>query len=183
MTTTEAPPAQAVRIRAGDPRYFEVVEFLEDEASLLDDNRIMEWVGVMAPDLVYRMPVRVTRLRDDELPDSAPGMYHFDENHLTLSMKVARLEQTASPWAENPRSRTRRFVTNIKVFATDEDSEYEVTSSVLLIRSRYDHSELEVFSAARRDLVRLTPDGYRLARRIITPDQSTLGLANLAIFL
>ncbi|MGH7857450.1 MAG: hypothetical protein ACREQY_08975, partial [Candidatus Binatia bacterium] len=59
----ENPAADRKRIRAGDSVYFEIVEFLEDEAMLLDDFELLAWVDLLADDLVYRVPVRVTRLR------------------------------------------------------------------------------------------------------------------------
>jgi 3-phenylpropionate/cinnamic acid dioxygenase small subunit len=90
---------------------------------------------------------------------------------------------TASPWAENPVSRTRRFITNIRVHHTGVDNEYKVTSSILLVRSRYDEDKLGLLSAERIDVIRRTDEGLRIARRDILADQATLGLANLAVFL
>src|SRR5205823_2643499 len=43
------------RIHVGAPEHFEVVEFLEDESSALDDNQLLEWFDKMAPDILYRM--------------------------------------------------------------------------------------------------------------------------------
>jgi 3-phenylpropionate/cinnamic acid dioxygenase small subunit len=90
---------------------------------------------------------------------------------------------TASPWAENPVSRTRRFITNVRVHRTDKDDEFAVTSSILLVRSRYDEDKLGLLSAERNDVIRRTDDGFRLVSRDILADQATLGLANLAVFL
>lgn len=182
MSSTSVEPATGRRVRAGDPLHAEVVEFLGDEASLLDDNRLLEWVALMAPDVAYRMPVRVTRMRDDTSSDFSDGMYHFDETVTTLMVKASRLATTASPWAENPRSRTRRFITNVKVHITDTE-EVTATSSLLLVRSRYDEAHLGLLTAERRDVLRRVADGFQIARRTIYVDQSSLGLSNLAIFL
>jgi 3-phenylpropionate/cinnamic acid dioxygenase small subunit len=185
--TTTLPTVPTVpsttRVRAGDPLHHELVETLEDEAALLDRSDIMAWLGVLAPDVVYRMPVRVTRMRDDPEETLSSTMFHFDENFVTLATKVSRMATTASPWAENPPSRTRRFLTSIKVNTTPDPQEYAVTASILLVRSRYDESQLGLITADRHDLWRRTDEGWRLARRDIHVDQSTLGLANLAIFL
>jgi 3-phenylpropionate/cinnamic acid dioxygenase small subunit len=171
------------RVRVGEPLHFEIVEFLEDEAALLDHARLLDWLGLLAPDLVYRMPVRVTRMRDDPDEEFSSGMFHFDENATTMFVKVTRMATTASPWAENPVSRTRRFITNVRVHRTDVDDEYKVTSSILLVRSRYDEEKLGLLSAERIDVIRRTDEGFRLVRRDILADQATLGLANLAVFL
>jgi 3-phenylpropionate/cinnamic acid dioxygenase small subunit len=171
------------RVHAGEATYFELVEFLEDEAHALDENDLLGWLGRMAPDLQYQMPVRTTRDRIDG-SEFSDGMYLFDEDITTLGIKVTRLAATQSAWAEKPPSRTRRFVTNIRVFRRPGDAEeYQVTSSLLLIRNRYQESQLELLSATRTDVIRRTGDGLRIAARTIYADQATIGTQNLAVFL
>jgi 3-phenylpropionate/cinnamic acid dioxygenase small subunit len=184
MTQTDVRTPTAPRVPVGDPLHWELVEFLEDEATLLDHSRLLDWLQLLAPDLLYRMPVRVTRMRDDRSGEEfSSGMFHFDENATTMFVKVTRMATTPSPWAENPVSRTRRFITNVKVHRTDNADEFAVTSSILLVRSRYDEETLGLLSAERNDLIRRTDEGFRVARRMILADQATLGLANLAVFL
>ena len=65
MNDTMVRPTLGGRVHLGDPLHFKVVEFLEDEATLLDQSRLLEWVQLMTTDIVYRLPVRQTRLRDD----------------------------------------------------------------------------------------------------------------------
>lgn len=186
------------RVRMGDPLYFDIVEFLEDEATMLDNSELMTWVTIMAEDLVYRMPVRQTRGRDDA-SEFAKHMYHVNESLGTLFIKTMRLAQTPSAWAENPSSRTRRFITNIRVYRTERDDEVFVTSSILLIRNRYDHPTYDLVSAERQDVIRQAPTvtpppeaggaaaeaggGFKLAERYIYVDQATIGTPNLAVFL
>jgi 3-phenylpropionate/cinnamic acid dioxygenase small subunit len=171
-----------VRIRGGDPVYFEVVEFLEDEAALLDANDLMGWVRMLTDDVDYRAPVRVTRLKDDG-SEFAESMFHFEESAITIQVKVMRLVNTQSAWAENPPSRTRRFVTNIRVWEGDAAGEYHTSSSILLVRNRYDQSHLDMLTARREDVIRAHTDGYKLAKRTIYFDQASLGMQNLAVFL
>ncbi len=170
------------RVHLGDPLHFEILEFLEDEATELDDNELMKWYARMAPDILYRMPVRSTRDRVDG-SEFSTGMFHFDENALTLGIKVTRLALTQSAWAEKPPSRTRRFITNVRVYRRPEDDLFEVRSSVLLVRNRYQESNLELISYRRTDLLRRTEDGFQIAERMIYADQATIGTQNLAIFL
>lgn len=186
MTTTVPAPAvsQGERVRAGDPLHFEIVEWYDDEATELDSGHTMQWVqGRIAQDVLYRLPVRQNRLRDDALDQFSDGMFHYDENYTTLFMKVMRLSTTASPWAENPVSRTRRFVTNLKVHRTDVADEVSATSSLLVTRSRYTEPVPLILSGERRDVLRRTDEGWKLVQRYILVDQSTLGYPNLAIFL
>jgi 3-phenylpropionate/cinnamic acid dioxygenase small subunit len=170
------------RVPTGDPVYFAIVEFLEDEAAALDRSDLMGWVSMLAPDVVYRMPVRQTRDRDGG-SEFASGSYHINDSAQSLFIKAMRLAQAPSAWAENPPSRTRRFVTNIRVHESPVDAEYRVTSSVLLVRNRYDRPTSDLLSAERRDVVRATDDGFVLAERYVYVDQATIGTPNLAVYL
>jgi 3-phenylpropionate/cinnamic acid dioxygenase small subunit len=188
MTTTEhattagaAVETPPVRVHVGEPEYFEIVEFLEDEATLLDSGKLLEWVGLMAPDLRYQMPVRSTRDLVDGSEFSA-GMFMFDETAMTLAIKATRLAATMSAWAEKPPSRTRRHVTNIRPFRAGAD-EYDVTSSLLVLRNRYQEPHYEIISVRREDRIRRQDGTFKIAKRLIYNDQATLGTQNLAVFL
>lgn len=187
MTTAEDTKAEAVeetppqRVHFGEPEHFEIVEFLEDEATLLDSGKLLEWLGLMTPDLRYQMPVRSTRDLVDG-SEFAESMFMFDETILTLGIKATRLAATMSAWAEKPPSRTRRHVTNIRVFRAGDD-EYEVTSSLLLLRNRYQEHHYEIISARRVDRIRRQDGALKIAKRLIYSDQATLGTQNLAVFL
>lgn len=187
MTTAEDTKAEAVeetppqRVHFGEPEHFEIVEFLEDEATLLDSGKLLEWLGLMTTDLRYQMPVRSTRDLVDG-SEFAESMFMFDETILTLGIKATRLAATMSAWAEKPPSRTRRHVTNIRVFRAG-DEEYEVTSSLLLLRNRYQEHHYEIISARRVDRIRRQDGALKIAKRLIYSDQATLGTQNLAVFL
>jgi 3-phenylpropionate/cinnamic acid dioxygenase small subunit len=170
------------RVRASDPLHGEIVEHLEDEVQLLDDNDIMGWIQLLTEDIVYRAPVRVTRGPGDRSPFETE-MAHFDETAMTLFLKAMRMTQTSSAWAENPVSRTRRIVSNVRVFETDVALEYRVESSILLLRSRYDEPTYDLLSGRRIDLLHRVDDGFKLASRTIYFDQATLGMQNLAVYL
>jgi len=113
--------------------------------------------------------------------DSLPGMAHFDEDIYALRKRVQRLA-TDHAWTEDPPSRTRHLVCNVRTFRRGE-RELRVESAVLLFRSRGDTREADLLSAGRDDVLRPTADGYRLARREIRVDESVLRTQNLAIFL
>lgn len=196
MSTTdelkEVPPTQTEeagrtaglkRVPMTDPLHWEIVEFLEDEAATLDDNSLMEWMEFLAPDILYRMPVRTTRDRIDG-SEFEGGMYLFDENFDNLRVKIIRLAATQTAWAEKPPSRTRRCINNVRVFGGREsEAEYEVRSNVLMVRNRYDKPAYEVISARRTDILRRTDEGFKIANREIFSDQASLGTQNLAVFL
>ena len=51
-----------------DPRYAEVLQFLYREAELLDTERQVEWLDLLAEDITYRMPVSLNIRRNGSSP-------------------------------------------------------------------------------------------------------------------
>lgn len=164
----------------GDARHLAAHQFLVEEAALLDAADYHGWLGLLADDIRYVMPVRVTTARGAGF-DSLDDMGHFDEDMYSLRKRVQRLD-TEHAWTEDPPSRTRHLVSNVRTFASGE-AELVVESALLLFRSRGDTREADLVSAGRTDLLRQTADGLRLARREIKVDESVLRTQNLAVFL
>jgi ethylbenzene dioxygenase beta subunit len=165
----------------------EVLDFLHREAALLDEGRYREWLSLLTEDVVYRIPVRLTRERPPQggYGGIAEGMLHMDEDRASLEMRVARLE-TGFAWAEDPPSRLRHFVTNVRVgepVRGNRGEEVEVCSYLLLFRSRWDRPDFTFLSAERQDLLRRENGGWKLARRLVILDHSTLPTHNLSFFL
>jgi 3-phenylpropionate/cinnamic acid dioxygenase small subunit len=161
--------------------YAECSEFLIREAELLDNNDLRTWLATFDDAIEYEMPIRVTRERSAG-PGFSEQSWHMKETWGSLETRIARLD-TAYAWAEDPPSRTRRFVSNIRVEAGDGDDELRVKSNVLTFRSRYDTPEHQLLSAERHDTLRRAEDGrLRLRKRVILLDHTTLGTHNLAIF-
>lgn len=181
MTTAQEPVEEQTlqRVRHGDPRYHEVVDFLHDEAALLDDRRHDEWLETLTDDIHYHVPVRLTTAHT--LATSTSAMAHFDEDLYSLRKRVERFK-TEHAWAEDPPSRTRRFVTNIRCWEASPH-EMVVESSLLLFRSRGDTHDHDLLSGRRRDRVRAVDGGLRLASRLVWLDESVLRTQNLAVFL
>lgn len=177
-TTFTSQPAR-VRLPASSSDHFRCLEFLEDEAGLLDDNRLADWLDVLHPDLTYQMPTRYVVYKGDG-DGVAPGMFHFDEDRSTLQVKLGRLIRSDSAWAENPASRTRRFVTNVRVYPGAEDGSFDVTSSILLVRTR---EGMDFVTARREDTLAPVDGELKLKRRYILCDQTVLRTANLAVIL
>lgn len=108
-------------------------------------------------------------------------MAHFDEDKYSLSQRVARFA-TEHAWTEDPPSRLRHFVTNVRTFVED-DRHLLVESAELLFRSRGDVNESALVSCGREDVLRWSEDRWKLARRSIFVDESVLRMQNLAVFL
>jgi len=163
-----------------DPAHLAAHQFLVEEAALLDAGNYEAWLGLLTDDIRYLMPVRVTTARGAGF-DSLPDMAHFDEDMYALRKRVQRLA-TEHAWAEDPPSRTRHFVTNVRTFRNGTGT-LRVESAVLMFRSRGDTRAADLLSAGRTDLLLETSAGLRLARREITVDESVLRTQNLAVFL
>ena len=165
-----------------DPRHLAAHRFLVEEAAILDAGDWATWLALLTDDIRYIMPVRVTTVRDAGYDERA-DMAHFDEDRYAVVKRVERL-LTDHAWTEDPASRTRHLVTNVRTFPGDEPATTSVESSLLLFRSRGDDREAEYVCALRRDVLRTDGDGrLHLARRDITVEESVLRTQNLAVFL
>jgi phthalate 3,4-dioxygenase subunit beta len=164
-----------------DERHLQAHQWLVEEAYLLDAQAYESWVDLMADDIRYHMPVRVTTARGAGF-DTAPGMAHFDEDKYSLSRRAARF-RTEHAWTEDPPSRQRHFVANVRTFATEDASHIIAESAVLLFRSRGDVNAAALVSAGREDLLRRDGQRWLLAHRTITVDESVIRMQNLAVFL
>lgn len=157
-----------------------VQDFLVYEAELLDDRRFEQWLELFTDDITYEAPIRVTRRTPN--PTVVDDISFFDENLQSLTLRVKRL-RTDVAWAEDPPSHTRRFVTNIRVRPGDTGDELEVRSSLMLFRSRGDMGAYDLIVGERFDLLRNVDGQFRIGRRRIVLDQSSLSTKNLGVFL
>src|SRR6476661_1219875 len=126
----------------------EIEEFLYEEAAILDDRRFAEWPDFFTDDVRYWMPIRRTLTTDmvDREFTALGENALFDENKAQLQMRVDKL-LTGYSWSEDPPSRTRHLLTNIRV--KEQDGEYHVDSDFIVYRSRYDADE-DMWVGARK---------------------------------
>lgn len=160
-------------IKPHEPLYGDILEFLHQEAELLDEDRHWDWLGLVADDIVYQMPLRSTVYRrDGDGVDPVDG--HFEDDKASLTLRVRRNMDIESAYDRDPLPRVRRMISNVRVVSTNDPDEYTVTSYELLLRNRFGESQSLTTSGKRTDLLRLTADGWRLARRVILLDQAVL---------
>ena len=184
MSTTQLGKPLGKPLPFNDNRHLQAHQFLVDEAYLLDAQQYEAWLDTLTEDIRYLMPVRVTAALGAGF-DTSPGMAHFDEDKYSLSRRVARFA-TEHAWTEDPPSRLRHFITNVRTFASEAPGDHEhleVESAELLFRSRGDVNESALVSCGRDDVLRRCGDSWKLARRNIITDESVLRMQNLAVFL
>lgn len=157
-------------------------QFLYREAELLDEVRYEEWLtSCLSPDLEYIIPTRTTRERAPDISEFSDESFHMKETFASMRMRVDRL-LTEHAWAEDPPSRTRRVVTNIRVRELGE-AEAGVRSYLTLYRSQWDTTDYDLILAERQDVLRLESGHWRLAKRVVLLTHTILGTANLGVFL
>jgi p-cumate 2,3-dioxygenase beta subunit len=101
-----------------------VAQFLYDEAALLDEWRLDEWLALFHPQAArYLIPSP-----EDLSDDPATTLHLVNDSMTTLAGRVGRLESKHAH-AESPRSRTRRQISNVRVWQGLDD---------LLCRSVFD---------------------------------------------
>ncbi len=161
----------------------EVEQFLFFEATLLDDRRYEEWLLLLADDIHYWMPNRSNRSEREVARESTTAREFglFDENKRAMAARVGQL-LTGRHWAEEPPSRCRHLVTNIRIEPTVSAGEYVVRSNFFVYRNRLEHT-VDLWVGERQDVLRrLRPLTWEIARRKIILDQNVVLSGNLSIF-
>ena len=115
---------------ANTPTLRDMVEdFLFREAELLDDWRLDDWVALFTEDARYVVPTT-------DLPEGDPqrDLVFIDDDITRLRARAVRLNSRHAH-REYPWSRTRRFVSNVRVSETG-DGQLSVTANVMVYRFR-----------------------------------------------
>lgn len=162
----------------------EVTDFLYREADLLDERRYAEWLGLLADDYQYSVPLRMNvRYGDDgqrEQTREGEEICWFDEGRETAEQRVTQLA-TGQHWAEEPVSRVSHLVTNVRLESV-QLPEVEVSCRFVVYRNRV-ADESDFLVGRRADRLRRAEGGWQVCRRRLLLDQSVLLAKNLSVFL
>ena len=158
---------------------YEVEQFLYSEAAMLDARRFRDWLGLIADDIHYWMPIRRTVTNSDlDREFTKPGLVaYFDDDREFLEMRVKKLE-AGSAWSEDPPSRSRHFVTNVRILDATDD-EVTVEACFHLYRTRLE-SDIDSWVGRRVDVLRRTSEGFQLAKRHLFLDQTVIQSTNMS---
>jgi 3-phenylpropionate/cinnamic acid dioxygenase small subunit len=165
----------------------EIERFLYDEAATLDERRYHDWLNLLTEDIHYWAPLkRTVLLKDaDEFEIGKPGeQAYFDDDIDMLRQRIAKLD-TGYSWSEDPPSRTRHMVNNVRVLKARGDGEgQEVDLDVYFFcyRSRLDN-DIDIWVGNRRDTLRRVDGDWKISKRHIFLDQVVLNSKNLSSFL
>lgn len=164
---------------------FEVEQFLYREAELQDDRQFERWLDLLADDLRYFMPVRTNRSRREQALEYAgdSSAAYFDDNKQDMIARVRKHRQPTG-WSEDPPSRTRHLVTNVRVELEDDPALVAVKADLLIYRGRLER-QVDIVVGERRDVLRRTDSefGFEIVKRTFLIDQTTFLSNNLSFFI
>lgn len=109
----------------------QVEDFLFAEADLLDNWRLDEWIALFDPERgSYLMPTT-------DHPDGDPNtdLFLIADDMPKLRSRVEQLLGGLT-WAENPRSRTRHMVSNVRIGGWDGET-LSVAANFVVFRMRF----------------------------------------------
>ena len=143
----------------------EIEDFLYHEAALLDEWRLDEWLALFTDDATYVIPAT-------DIPDGDPrtDLMILDDDLPRLRGRVERLLSRRAP-RESPWSRTRRFISNVRVRQVDGD-ECRVTAAFLVYRIRLGQSG--PYIGRYEYTLRRAGDSWKIRHRRAVLDQAAL---------
>jgi p-cumate 2,3-dioxygenase beta subunit len=109
----------------------DVEDFLYAEAALLDDWRLEEWLGLLSDDATYQIPST-----DNPAGTPEQSLFIIADDMLRIRSRVKQLLGRFA-WAENPHSRTRRMISNVRI-VEDNDECLRVAANFVVYRMRYE---------------------------------------------
>ena len=158
---------------------FEVEQFLYAEAALLDERKFDQWLELLTEDIHYWMPIRrTTTVKEATFEFTRPGDMSFFDDDLDMLRKRVQKMAAGNAWSEDPPSRTRHFVSNVRVVESSSD-EITVAVNFHLYRTRLD-SEEDSWIGRREDLLRRIDGALRLARRHVFLEQTVILSQNMS---
>jgi p-cumate 2,3-dioxygenase beta subunit len=134
----------------------EVEDFLFKEAALLDEWRLDEWLALFETDATYEVPTT-----DRPNDDPQRSQYYVWDNYELLTARVKRLKSKHAH-AENPHSRTRRLVTNVRL-GEISDSSLQVRAAFLIYKIR--DGNVDQFVGRYEHTLAANGEGLRFRKR------------------
>lgn len=165
----------------GAALHHEVSQFLALEARLLDEERYVEWLDLLAPDVHYWVPGIENRARRDlGGPLPADHMAYFDDDLDDLRTRVHRFTAPTA-WAEDPPTRHLHVISNIEVLPTEGSDDLTVHSVFVNYRGQGE-SDAATLYGRREDRLRRTSEGLRIVKRLVLLRHNVLPAKNINTF-
>ncbi len=135
----------------------DVEDFLFNEADLLDQWRLPEWLTLFTDDAKYEVPC--TDLPPDASPDT--NLFYIADDRTRLGERVKRLMKRTAH-AEFPHSKTSRIVGNVRI-RERKDDEIQVSCVFQTLRTKDGTTDL-YFGTSNYRLV-TSGDDFRIREK------------------
>ena len=118
------------------PTKEEVEDFLYHEAELLDNWRLDEWLELWEPGGTYWVPAT-------DKPEGSPktSLFLVADDWVRLQARVSRLKSKHAH-VENPRSRTQRMVSNVRLTEGEGEGTIGVRAYFVVFRIRRELNDI-----------------------------------------
>ncbi|MCL6636439.1 MAG: aromatic-ring-hydroxylating dioxygenase subunit beta [Alicyclobacillus sp.] len=154
----------------------QVEDFLYFEAELLDNWQLDDWAKLLTDDACYYVP-------PNDVPDGDPKDTLFliaDDIH-RLKSRVKRLKSRHAH-AENPRSNTRRFISNVRIVGV-EDNLIHVRANFIVYRFRR-YEKIRTYVGHYEYVLALQDGQFKIKQRKAVLDSEELAsLGSVSILL
>jgi p-cumate 2,3-dioxygenase beta subunit len=155
----------------------QVEDFLYAEAALLDTWKLDEWLALLTDDAVYRVPSN-----DSPASDPKDTLFTIADDIHRIRARVTRLKDK-NAHAEFPPSRTRRMISNVRIFGQDATA-IRVEANFIVHRFRRNESVRQYVGQYRYTLRIESSGAFRIASRTAIIDAMELGsLASVSFIL
>lgn len=146
------------------PTRHEVEDFLYRETALIDEDRLEQWLELFTDDAIYWVP-------SDENTDPEFETSIIHDDRLQLEKRIYQLRN--KHLAQDPRSRTIHFISNVQVRSGNRPGEVIVLCNQLIHEMRPgDHQRLQAgtgrprsFAACCDYVLRYSDRNLRIARK------------------
>jgi p-cumate 2,3-dioxygenase beta subunit len=143
-----------------------IEDFLYAEAALLDEWRLDEWLALFDEERgAFYIP-------STDVPDSVPGraLFLIADDMPRLRSRVRQL-LSGLTWAENPPSRTRHMISNVRIVGESEDATL-VTANFVVYRMRFQNVDPYIGKYHYKLLPK--DDGFKILERKAVLDLEAL---------
>jgi p-cumate 2,3-dioxygenase subunit beta len=107
-----------------------VEELLFEEADLIDQWRLTEWLALFTDDAHYYVPPSDV---DGDTANPDTSLFYIMDDHMRMQERVIRLGKVGAH-SEHPRSKVRHLISNVRV--RQEDGLIHARSSFIVSRAK-----------------------------------------------
>ena len=144
----------------------EIEDLLFEEAALLDDWKLDEWLALYTEDARYLVP-------STDLPKGAPpegNLFYISDDHFRMGERVKRLMKKTA-FSEYPRSKTRHLISNVRILSQSGD---ECVVNAAFITNRSKSGVTDTFIGSSEYTIVRQGDVLRISSKRCTLDHDAL---------